>query len=137
MTPAAARRRQRLLDSLERGRVEIRTRGLAMRPLLEPGDRVRLERREPQPGDVALVEIGERLVLHRLVRAQGDTWWVRGEHAGAGLGRVHRDQVVAIATERLRDTQDTAGWRSLEAAPPRTGWRSLWRLHPEGDASDV
>ncbi len=136
MNSSAATRRRRLLDSLERGRVEIRTRGLAMRPLLEPGDRVRLELREPEAGDVALVEIGERWVLHRLVRAQGDTWWVRGDRSGAGIGRVHRDQVVAIATERLCLDRETDGWRALDERSARSGrWFSFWR---DGDkAHDV
>jgi len=124
----ARSRRQRLLASLARGSVEIRTRGRSMRPLLEPGDRVRLERRAPRSGDVALVEIGERLVLHRLVRPQGETWWVRGEQASAGIGRVHRDQVVAIATERRRDAQEPPGWRPLEPTAARPArWFGWWR----------
>ena len=125
--PAA---RRRLQDSLERGAVEIRTRGLAMRPLLEPGDRVRLERRAPREGDVALVEIGERLVLHRLVRQRGQTWWVRGENGAAGLGCVHQDQVVAIATERLREAQDRPRWLPLDSPNTRAERLRAWLRDP-------
>ena len=123
--------RRRLKDSLEHGTVEIRTRGLAMRPLLEPGDRVRLERRAPRAGDVVLVEIGERMVLHRLVRRRGRTWWVRGENAAVALGCVHEDQVLAVATECLREARDRPRWLPLHSTggSPTDRLRA-WLRHP-------
>ncbi len=122
--------RRRLQDSLERGAVEIRTRGLAMRPLLQPGDRVRLERRTPREGDVALVEIGQRLLLHRLVRRRGQTWWVRGDTGAAGLGIIHEGQVVAIATERLREAQGHPRWLPLDSSNTPAERFRAWLRHP-------
>jgi hypothetical protein len=101
-----------------------------MRPLLEPGDRVRLEPREPVVGDVALVEIGQRLVLHRLVRRRGSTWWVRGEHEASGLGCIHEGQIVAIATERLREATEPARWLRLDTSSSRSERLRAWLRQP-------
>ncbi len=128
--------RQRLRNSLSRGAVEIRTRGRAMRPLLEPGDRVRLEPRAPTVGDVALVEIGQRLVLHRLVRRRGPTWWVRGENDAAGIGCIHQEQIVAIATERLREANEPARWLRLDASATRSERLRAWLRQPADSDTD-
>ncbi len=101
----------RIAHSLIRGPVEIETRGDAMAPLVRPGDRVRLERRTPKRGEVALISIAGRLVLHRLVRKRGQAWLVHVDRPGAHDAWVHSRQVVAIATERLRAGQ--AGWVRL------------------------
>lgn len=92
----------RIEHSLDQGPVEIRARGDAMSPLVRPGDRVRLQRRDPQAGEVALIAVGGRLVLHRLVRRRGDTWLVQADRPSAPDAWVHACQIIAIATDRLR-----------------------------------
>lgn len=114
-------RRRHIEGSLARGPVEIRTRGIAMRPLLRPGDRVRLERRAPRRGDVALIALAERMVLHRLVRRRGETWLVRGDAPGPSEAWVHRDQVVAVATARRREGRGRARWLRLDHPVARAG----------------
>jgi hypothetical protein len=92
----------RIATCLERGPVEIEARGDAMAPLVVPGDRVRLERRDPRPGEVALVALEGRLVLQRLLRRRGGVWQVHADRPSAQDAWVHERQVVAIATGRLR-----------------------------------
>lgn len=89
----------------------LRARGDGMRPWLRPGDRLRLERRSPRLGDVALVALGDRLVLQRLVRRRGRGWLVRGEGVRAHRAAyVPADQIVAVATARAGE----AGWVRLD-----------------------
>ena len=86
-------------------------RGDAMSPLVRPGDRVRLERRAPRTGEVGLISVGGRLVLHRLIRRRGSTWLVHADRPSAPDAWVHARQVIAIATERLRAGE--ARWTAL------------------------
>lgn len=102
----SAARFRHLATSLARGPIEIRARGLAMRPFLEPGDGVRLERRSPRRGDIVLVALDERMVLHRLVRLRTKTCLVRADGAVTPDAWVHRDQVLAVATARRRQGQE-------------------------------
>ena len=95
-----------IASSLERGPVEIEARGDAMAPLVVPGDRVRLERRPPRPGEVALVAVEGRLVLQRLLRRRGGVWQVHADRPTAPDAWVHERQVVAIATRRQRRGED-------------------------------
>jgi signal peptidase I len=94
--------------ALERGQhVRLTAKGGSMRPFLHNGDVVELEplKSRPAKGDVVLVQCepdGERYVLHRLVRVEGEKLFIRGdaqEHcegpfaSGDVLGRVTRSYV--------------------------------------------
>jgi hypothetical protein len=108
--------RQLLQRALEQGPVEIRAVGVSMRPLLRAGDRIRLDRRAPRRGDVALVEVSERVMLHRLVRRHRDRWLVRGDARSTSDGWVASDQILAIATARRRggESHPDARWKRLD-----------------------
>lgn len=113
--------RELLQRALAAGPVEIRARGISMSPLLRTGDRIRLERRSPRLGHVALVELSGRLVLHRLVRRRGDRWLVRGDARSCSDGWVARHQIVAIATARCREVRSplASGWTRLDRGSAR------------------
>jgi hypothetical protein len=97
----------------------LRVRGDAMGSWLRPGDRLRLERRAPRRGDVALVAVAGRVVLQRLVRRRGAGWLVRGD-ARAALAYVGDEQVVAVATARAR-AQGASGWTRIDGVWGRAG----------------
>jgi hypothetical protein len=113
--------RQLLQRALDAGPVEIRVLGVSMRPLLRAGDRIRLDRRAPRRGDVALVEVSKRVMLHRLVRRRRDRWLVRGDARSRSDGWVAAHQVLAIATARRRDGDSRANprWKRLDHPPAR------------------
>jgi hypothetical protein len=108
--------RQLLQRALEQGPVEIRAVGVSMRPLLRAGDRIRLDRRAPRRGDVALVEVSERVMLHRLVRRRRDRWLVRGDARSVSDGWVASGQILAIATAHRRgdESHPNARWKRLD-----------------------
>ena len=118
-----------------RGARVLRARGDAMGDWLRPGDRVRLERRTPRRGDVALVDFGGRLVLQRVVRRRPGGWLVQGD-ARLVRGFVRDAQIVAVATARSRGDA-AGGWtridgllgrtRALAIAPARRVARALRR----------
>jgi hypothetical protein len=112
---------QLLQRALDAGPVEIRVLGVSMRPLLRAGDRIRLDRRAPRRGDVALVEVSKRVMLHRLVRRRRDRWLVRGDARSRSDGWVAAHQVLAIATARRRDGDSRANprWKRLDHPPAR------------------
>jgi hypothetical protein len=101
----------------------LRARGDAMGAWLRPGDRVRLERRAPRRGDVALVSLEGRLVLQRLVRRRPGGWLVRGD-ARFARAFVGDDQIVAVATARARDRQ-ARGWTRVDRLLDRAGALAL------------
>jgi len=116
----------------------VRARGVSMRPTLRPGDGVRLERRAPRRGDVALVAVGGRLVLHRLVRRRSDRWLVWGDARPAPDGWVDAEAVLAVATAR-RTVPDgrwhplDGRWQRLGAllgAPLARAARRVWAARP-------
>jgi len=88
------------------GPLEICARGVSMRPLLRPGDRVRLERRPPRFGQVALVALEDRVVLHRLLAHRAGRWLVRGDARPVSDGWVSDAQILAVATGRRRGRGD-------------------------------
>jgi hypothetical protein len=110
-----------LQRALEAGPVEIRVLGVSMRPLLRAGDRIRLERRVPRRGDIALVEVSRRVMLHRLVRRRRDRWLVRGDARPRSDGWIAAHQVLAIATARRREREGRpgGGWKRLDRPPAR------------------
>jgi hypothetical protein len=101
--------------------MEIRVLGVSMRPLLRAGGRIRLDRRAPRRGDVALVHVSKRVMLHRLVRRRRDRWLVRGDARSRSDGWVPAHQVLAIATARRRDGDSGANppWKRLDHPPAR------------------
>lgn len=109
---------QRALDS---GPVEIGVLGVSMRPLLRAGDRVRLDRRVPRRGDVALVEVSKRVMLHRLVRRRRGRWLVRGDARSRSDGWIAAHQILAIVTARRREhgARPDPGWKRLDHPPAR------------------
>ena len=113
--------RQLLQRALEAGPVKIRVLGVSMRPLLRAGDHIRLDRLAPRLGDVALVEISQRLMLHRLVRRRRDRWLVRGDARSRSDGWIAAHQILAIATARHRelDSRPNARWKRLDHPPAR------------------
>src|SRR5258708_39752385 len=78
--------RERLLG---RRPVSVTVQGACMSPSLNDGQRILIHRtREPRTGDVALLDAGGMLEVHRLldrVRGRGRTWYV---HAGDAQGAV-------------------------------------------------
>jgi hypothetical protein len=118
---AGSENRQLLQRALDAGPVEIRARGVSMRPLLQTGDRVRLERLSPRRGHVALVELPDRVILHRLVRRRGTRWLVRGDARSCDDGWVAEHQILAIATARRREAGSPldSRWTRLDRGSAR------------------
>ena len=63
----------------------VLVRGPSMVPTLRDGDAVLARRggRAPRPGDVVLARFRSRpdlLVIKRVVRAEGDGWWLAGDN---------------------------------------------------------
>jgi hypothetical protein len=151
--PDVAEARVVLACALRAGPVEIRARGVSMRPLLRSGDRVRLEARAPRRGDVALVALDERLVLHRLVRRRGARWLVRGDARPRADGWVASDRILAVATARGRECRGGPHWQRLDGGAQRfaglaravlrrlasrvrpAGWRARTPRAPARDAA--
>lgn len=62
-------------EALDRGAaVRLRVRGRSMRPTIPDGTTVELHRLDgaPRPGEILAVAVGERLIVHRLVRVDPD-----------------------------------------------------------------
>lgn len=72
---------------LREGRtVELPLGGASMRPLFAPGDALRVAPARPdelRPGDVVLVDVGGRLLCHRLLYATPTSLVLRGDDAPA------------------------------------------------------
>jgi|BarGraNGADG00212_1021973.scaffolds.fasta_scaffold45213_2 phage repressor protein C with HTH and peptisase S24 domain len=66
----------------------VRVRGPSMSPTLRDGDVVLVRHGvAPRPGDVVLAtfrDMPDRFVLKRVVRAEGDGWWLRSDNEAAG-----------------------------------------------------
>jgi nickel-type superoxide dismutase maturation protease len=71
-----------------------------MLPTLAPGEWLLVRRGvRPRPGAVVVVRRPDRLVVKRVVRPDGDGWWVEGDNAAASddsrtFGAVRREDVV-------------------------------------------
>ncbi len=108
-----------LRSALDTGPLEIAALGRSMRPTLRPGDRVRLHRRRPRRGDVALALVGQRLVLHRLLRHRGGRWLMRGDARPRPDGWVTDADILAVATARRREGSES--WQALDQPRARLG----------------
>jgi ribosomal protein S18 acetylase RimI-like enzyme len=97
---------------MERGlALRIRVHGASMAPMIRSGDVVTLvplAGRRPQVGDVlACVLPGpERLVLHRLVAAQGDGWLLKGDNCVEADGTITLDGVLGSVSRVERNGRD-------------------------------
>lgn len=119
---AAAEPAALLARALEAGPLVLEARGVSMRPWIRPGDRVRLERRPPRRGDVALVRCGGRLVLHRLRRRRRGRWLLQGDARTAPDGWIDARAVLGVAVAVARPA-DALRWRALGA--PWQRWLAL------------
>lgn len=125
--------------------VQIRIRGHSMRPLLRDGrDTVVLSpcaaSSRLRPGDVVLFRCGGRHVLHRIVRRDGDRLTLAGDGNYRITEQCTTRDVTGIATQVIRASGRTVGFRSLRwrlqsrlwlALPPpvrRLSLRALWHL---------
>ena len=72
--------------------------GVSMRPFIEGGkDSVTMEYPAPDTirvGDILLCRVGERYVLHRLIRINGDTLHLKGDGNIIGGEVCRRDDVI-------------------------------------------
>lgn len=81
----------------------IEVEGASMLPWLRSGDRVRVvPSHVAQPGDVALVLVDGRWVLHRVVRRDGASTSTRGDFNRAPDGGGGGVRVVAVAVAATR-----------------------------------
>ena len=92
--------RERLLG---RHAVPVTVQGACMSPALADGEMILVHRtREPRRGDVALLDAGGTLEVHRLldrVCSRGRTWYVHGGDAsGAACGIAGESDVLGIAS---------------------------------------
>jgi hypothetical protein len=83
--------------------VSVTVQGGCMSPSLRDGQMILVHRaREPRTGDVALLDAGGTLEIHRLldrVRSRGRTWYVHsGDASGAACGIAGDADVLGIAS---------------------------------------
>lgn len=85
-------------EHLGRGRpLVVRASGFSMWPLVRPGQRVVVEpRRTLAVGDLALVELGPALVLHRVIALTGDRVVVKGDHNPSPDPELSRHAVLGV-----------------------------------------
>lgn len=75
----------------------VRASGLSMWPLLRPGQRVVVQpSRDIKVGDLALVELGRTLVLHRVVAISGSRIVSKGDHNPRPDPELIRDAVLGM-----------------------------------------
>lgn len=97
----------------KRGRLQFLATGTSMLPLIAPATHLTVVAcTDYQVGDVVLAAVGERLIMHRLLRLEGDRFWLKGD------ARVHGDPPMR--------TQDVLG--RVEVPPhPLMTWLSRTR----------
>lgn len=75
----------------------VRASGYSMWPLVRPGQRVVVQPAGSLAvGDLALVELGPALVLHRVIALTGDRVLVKGDHNPSPDPELHRDAVLGV-----------------------------------------
>lgn len=105
--------------ALKRGQnVQMTANGCSMLPFLYDGDVVELEpmRFLPGPGDVVLVQCSEeRYVLHRVVRLEGDGFFLRGDAQANCEGPFKCSDILGRVTKSKHKghirTHDRGAWR--------------------------
>lgn len=107
---------------LEEGKqVEISPKGRSMRPFIWEGrDSVILEKRPSlEVGDIVLAEIGEKYILHRVLKIDGDSIILMGDGNIKGTEKCRRGDVMGtvagIKRKNGRILKPTKGclWRRL------------------------
>ena len=122
--------------ALERGqRVRMTVNGASMLPFIFDGDTVEIARLRKSPllGDVLLVRLAEeRYVLHRVVRAEGNAVFVRGDAQRHSEGPVMLCDIlgkVLVSERRGRKRILPEGmWRLAGLAWSHSIPLSLWLL---------
>ena len=86
-----------------RGQFWVTARGGSMWPTIRDGDEVLLvPLGRPRVGDVVVLDLGSRLVLHRVVRARDALLVTRGDASRCEDGHVSMDDVVGRAVAARR-----------------------------------
>ncbi len=134
------------LAALARGRdIDVPAVGSSMVPWVRHGDVVRVtsaSRCLPRRGDIVLVALETRWVLHRLVSIEGDRIVTRGDNVGAAdppTGRVRLLGVARWTRRRGRGPRIPLRWPAalrdgwVAIAPVvRRGLAAAWRLRRRG-----
>lgn len=85
-------------ELLERGYAPVTVAGGCMAPALQDGQWVLVHReREPRRGDVALLDCGGTLELHRLGFHLGP-WWLHKGDASPHWGLARRREILGVVT---------------------------------------
>ncbi len=117
--------------------VRLTARGSSMFPFIRGGDVVELEplRLPPVVGDLVLVLCGSRgesefYVLHRVVRVQGEVFYLRGDAQPEWQGPFTRENVLAQVTRIYRHGRvhrvNQGLWRLLGLTWNRCAPLNLW-----------
>lgn len=115
-----------LRASLRVGPVELRAGGWSMRPVLRPGDTVRIERRSARLGEIVLAVIQGRPVLHRLVQRRAGRALLHGDARPRPDGWVPVADLLGVASARRGRGDEREPWRPLDRARDR--WLGLARI---------
>ena len=107
--------------------------GNSMLPFIRGGvDRVVLRRQEGVAvGDIVLVKIGERFILHRVIAREGDALTLMGDGNVRGTESCRTENVIGTVAEiirpsgRVRIPGRARLWRMLK--PIRRYLLALWR----------
>lgn len=122
--------------AMERGQhVRLTVTGSSMLPFAHDGDLVELAplRGLPRAGDVLLVQCPEeRYVLHRAVRVDGETFYLRGDAQSDCEGPFAPRDVLGIATMAWRNGRarplGSGGWRLAGVVWARCSPYCLWMV---------
>jgi signal peptidase I len=87
----------------ERGYATVTVSGGCMEPALHDGEWVIVQRaREPQRGDVALLDCGGTLEIHRLGLHLGP-WWLHKGDASPHWGIARRREILGVVGPRKQE----------------------------------
>lgn len=109
-------------EFLKEGReVILKAKGNSMLPFIRDGrDSVALRKCEdPQVGDIVLVRLHERYVMHRIISRDGETFSMMGDGNLRGTEHFKKEDVLGKVTRIIRD-----GRREVIPGNGRL-WRSL------------
>ena len=93
-------------EFLKEGReVILKAKGNSMLPFIRDGrDSVALHRCEdPQVGDIVLVKLPDRYVMHRIIAHEGDSYTMMGDGNLRGTETFRKEDVLGKVTRIIRD----------------------------------